>query len=735
MPTGIFHILDRKDLAALRELLARAPEALEERGPERNTPLMYAAAGGSRDCVRALLEAGARVTSKNEDGHTAAHLAIWQGHEEVLRDLLEAKCPAGTLALDFAVRSGTPGMVRMLLERGVPADPRSQSHLLDAVARGSIEIVCLLLEHGADVNRSVHHATALGLAIQTGRDELIELLLSRGCRVAGALFAAIQRKPRLVPRLLALGADPNEKDALGSRPLETAAELSRVVSIRRLATAGAGLNTRGGMLRQTPLHQAVVRGQRAAARALLELGANPNVTDDFHQSPLQEAARDGDTAMVRILLESGADPNRHRASQPAPLLEAAAGGHLEAVSLLLEHSANPNQVLSRTAAGQLDGAVAGSTPVHLAAARGHLQVVESLLAGGADPGLRDSRNRSAADEAALAGHYSTLQRLRQAGAETDVAEQVIADARLRAAVAAVDAAEIREALAAGANPNPGGYPSPLTAAAQEGCLDAVEVLLATGADPNLLDEWEQSALRSAVVRGHLEVVRRLIAAGADPNQKYADGSVPAAERNTVIPSAGCPLTDAAFHGNAELVELLLQSGADPDLDAEPRPLTAAVRGRQLDIARRLLQAGARPCEEDSQTLALMDWPARAQERRFLELAAAIERECGAAEVHRDLPGVRLYHLAASLDLPDLMGGGDAPAAGRAWADAYQANTRELDVGAEQALSRWGDRARKAGYLLLDGGSPLGCGPMTRILALVPERSLCRDGGVGAAGQR
>jgi hypothetical protein len=48
----------------------------------------------------------------------------------------------------------------------------------------------------------------------------------------------------------------------------------------------------------------------AVARALLELGADPNLLDNEGSSPLEIPMLRMDTEMLRILLEAGADPNK-----------------------------------------------------------------------------------------------------------------------------------------------------------------------------------------------------------------------------------------------------------------------------------------------------------------------------------------------------------------------------------------------------------------------------------------
>ncbi|KAK7061450.1 ankyrin repeat protein nuc-2 [Favolaschia claudopus] len=65
------------------------------------TPLFHAARYGRGDCVRILLDAGARVRAMDELGHLAVYYAIWYGHNHCLSPLLAAT-PAIQAAVDPA---------------------------------------------------------------------------------------------------------------------------------------------------------------------------------------------------------------------------------------------------------------------------------------------------------------------------------------------------------------------------------------------------------------------------------------------------------------------------------------------------------------------------------------------------------------------------------------------------------------------------------------------------------
>ena len=56
----------------------------------KNSPLFYAATGGSADAVRALLALGADPSHQNLDGDTALHKAVSLGHQKAAMALTAA---------------------------------------------------------------------------------------------------------------------------------------------------------------------------------------------------------------------------------------------------------------------------------------------------------------------------------------------------------------------------------------------------------------------------------------------------------------------------------------------------------------------------------------------------------------------------------------------------------------------------------------------------------------------
>lgn len=123
----------------------------------------------------------------------------------------------------------------------------------------------------------------------------------------------------------------------------------------------------------TPLGLAAFFGHPQVAEALLEAGAEPDVSSDntMRVTPLHSAAAQGDSKVAlricRMLLARGADPNLAQAGGWRPVHQAAAHGNLALVELLVRHGAD---VEPRSEDGR--------TPLSMAREAGHDEVVRFL---------------------------------------------------------------------------------------------------------------------------------------------------------------------------------------------------------------------------------------------------------------------------------------------------------------------------------------------------------------------
>ena len=280
-----------------------SPDVASARG---ETPLAVAADFPKTGAAQPLLEAGASVEARDADGLTPLHRAARAGAADLCTTLIargadaDAPTGAGETPLTCGARAGAADVVHVLLEAGV--DPGWPNDLGDTAMH-----LAMLSPEGTDVAGIV---AALAGAGASGDDE-------NNDGITPLILASRNARPDLVKLLLAHGAEPNIRGAAGNTALIFASEgrhesgndptdTSRMEEcIRLLVGAGADINAandRG----ETSLHWAANLLNERVAEALLELGADPNVTSTSGVTPVANAHTKGHTKLEAELAAAGA---------------------------------------------------------------------------------------------------------------------------------------------------------------------------------------------------------------------------------------------------------------------------------------------------------------------------------------------------------------------------------------------------------------------------------------------
>ncbi|HWR59191.1 MAG TPA: ankyrin repeat domain-containing protein, partial [Thermodesulfovibrionales bacterium] len=169
---------------------------------------------------------------------------------------------------------------------------------------------------------------------------------------------------------------------------------------------------------RTPLLISAEKGCVESVKYLLDIGANPNISNGGF-TPLVYAASNGNFDMVTDLIAKGADVNQAGACENeecfhwTPLSYAALNGHIKVVRFLLEKGADVNAMVYDDVEG------AAGSALMLASSAGHLDIVKLLLNKGADVSKSDYMENTALIWAAGSGRTQIVAELIANGADVN----------------------------------------------------------------------------------------------------------------------------------------------------------------------------------------------------------------------------------------------------------------------------------------------------------------------------
>lgn len=185
---NLFASIESGDLAGVKQIMSRDPGAIGARNAEGLSPIVFAAYWGRDEIVRDLLTAAPRL-----DLWEAATVGSTARVRDLISEdpaLMESRSPDGFTALHLAVFFGHPETARMLVDAGADVRARTTNALdnqpLHAAVAGNraearLSSAHLLLDAGAPVNeRQSGGFTPLMSAAQSGDSSLLDLLLARG---------------------------------------------------------------------------------------------------------------------------------------------------------------------------------------------------------------------------------------------------------------------------------------------------------------------------------------------------------------------------------------------------------------------------------------------------------------------------------------------------------------------------------------------------------------------------
>lgn len=203
------------------------------------------------DTAKTLIESGIDV-NKKERGSYLMNVACHRGNPEMVRFLIEhgahinVRAEDGSTPLYWAAGGDQDGrLVKLLLERGARVDAENaegmtpfNKAIFRAIQKGdNFEVLEIFLDNGAEVDAASGEGRAAGYtplmgAVINGNGRLAEFLIRHGADVnaqagdgnAPLLIAADEGNLELVKLLVEKGADPNYTNPEGKTALQIAEE-------------------------------------------------------------------------------------------------------------------------------------------------------------------------------------------------------------------------------------------------------------------------------------------------------------------------------------------------------------------------------------------------------------------------------------------------------------------------------------------------------------------------------
>ena len=369
--------------------------------------LIHAAGGDDIPSVLRLIDQGADVNVRDENGETPLH---YVSDPELLKILIDhsadvnaANRTDGDTPLHKNARR--PHSAKILIDNGADVGATNRYGQTVLHMCPDVDTLKLLVGAGVDVNRidsnqwtPLHHYTFY--------DSDHESYYLR---------SFIKNMSSQVEVLLKAGADIEAKNELGNTPLHLSAESPDKHNLRTtqvLLNAGANVNARNGT-GATPLHFSAfdhsatvfnpILSSLAITRLLLKSGADVNAKDINGMTPLHAAASKTSTNIlpnVEVLLKANADVHAKDINGLTPLHICARKSNAEVARFLVQANANVN------AKDNL-----GRTPLHIVRGDDGAAVVHILIEAKADVNAKDNENSTPLHESS-ARHRSYGQEAR-----------------------------------------------------------------------------------------------------------------------------------------------------------------------------------------------------------------------------------------------------------------------------------------------------------------------------------
>lgn len=420
-------------------------------------------------------------------------------------------------AYKSAIGHGDVEEIEAQLSKGIDPDTEvaGAPGIRHALALGNSDMVRVYLEHGARLDHANSRPSNLLLALDLDDPELINEIFNSGNlgnmaakigdRDKHSLFHEVIYRfndlesifPKLIPRLVAIGANINHRDRSGRSPLNLSIERNCLPCIHALVESGADVN---GIYRgKSLLYEVVLKRRRDLIEYLVDQGLNINNQEQYaYNHPLYLSLKH-ESGLDELLLQLGADPDFRGSSPKSMLAYSISAQDGERVPLkLIEYGAKPKKGWE------------GTELLRAALKAREFPVVRALVQAGVEP---ENNMYNIWDDSVAWGNIEVLDILGDAGLPWVSERSTVLHSAATKNKPEVISYFIRKGLDANGLDEQG-Y-TPLHLAAQWGSRDAATRLLHEGANQQTLTKHGLSPLAVAISHRKPAVASALIEAGSN----------------------------------------------------------------------------------------------------------------------------------------------------------------------------------------------------------------------------
>ncbi len=341
------------------------------------TLLLYAVFNKNIKLAEFLLDSGADISAKDGRGYSVLTNAVLEDDIEIVELLLEKNAVIDRYALMGSIIMKRNDIFELFVQRNAKLD-------IASIDRMALDYL----------------ATSL---IRDGNINGIRFLMDSGVNFDGRIYsyfieAVKSRNINMVNLIMKFGKNKRIDfvKKYGHKALLEAIDGNDIDMVKKLMENGVSVNANNVDTKDNPLTLAIMRGNVEIAKILMEKGARHNISSSNIGKILNHLIAKNHTEMVKFLIDNGTYiDSRYRTR--TPLMTAAAMKNTDLVEYLLEHGANVNAIDS-----------SGNSALIYAVSYRDLRTTEAILNHGPDLNIVNNEGRNAIAIAADLGLYEII---------------------------------------------------------------------------------------------------------------------------------------------------------------------------------------------------------------------------------------------------------------------------------------------------------------------------------------